>query len=58
MLLRQLLVFFPVLIIPLAGTLLTAAPAIWPLTTLLYNLGLFFLPGFCACPQSGKAAAV
>lgn len=40
----------PALTLPVAGSLMTDAPAIWPVATLLYNLGLwgFFAADSCS----------
>ena len=40
---------FLALVIPIAGTIMTDAPVIWPVSTLIYNLGLLY--SFALVPQ-------
>jgi len=39
---RMITAFVLALIIPVAGSIMTDAPVIWPVSTLIYNLGLFW----------------
>jgi phosphoglycerol transferase len=50
MLIRVILGILLALLVPIAGTILTAAPVIWPISTLIYNLGLLY--SFAIAPKS------